>query len=79
MKHVLSFIARAAWALFILNEIRGVILAVPVMWAMIQTGGSLMAIWVGFCSLAGIALSVVIPWFAARKLMCAFRPQSPAL
>jgi len=68
MKHALSFIARAAWALFILNEIRGVILAVPVMWAMYEAGGSLMALWLGFCTLAGIVLSVVVPWIVARRL-----------
>lgn len=52
----------------ILNEIRGVVLAVPVLWAMYESGGSLMAIWLGFCSLAGIALSVIVPMIAARKV-----------
>jgi hypothetical protein len=52
----------------VLNEVRGLILAVPVLYGIYQAGGTLMAIWVGFCSLAGIALSVLLPMFAARKL-----------
>lgn len=52
----------------IFNEVRGAVLALPVLYAMYTSGGSLMAIWLGFCSLAGIALSVVVPIFAARKL-----------
>ena len=50
----------------VINEIRGAALAVPVLWAMYQSGGTLMAIWLGICSLAGIALSVTVPWFALR-------------
>ena len=44
-------------------------LAAPVLYGMYQAGGTLMAIWLGICSLAGIALSVVGPLFIARKLM----------
>ena len=55
--------------MFILfNEVRGLILAAPVFYGMYQAGGSWMAIWLGICSLGGIALSVVVPWFAAKKL-----------
>jgi hypothetical protein len=50
------------------NEVRGLILAAPVLYAMYETGGTLMAIWVGTCSLAGIALSVIVPLFVAKKL-----------
>lgn len=72
MSSTLSSIIRAflkvgAFAL-VINEVRGLILAVPVLIAMVQSGGSLMAIWVGFCSLAGIALSVIVPLFAAKKI-----------
>ncbi len=35
---------------------------------MYQAGGSWMAIWIGFCSLVGIALSVILPLIAARKI-----------
>jgi len=50
------------------NEIRGLLLAGPVIYAMYEAGGTLMAIWLGFSSLAGIALSVIVPLFAVRKL-----------
>lgn len=64
----LAAFLKIGWVALIFNEVRGVILAVPVMYGMYQAGGSWMAIWLGFCSLAGIALSVVVPLFAARKL-----------
>jgi len=54
-------------ALF-LNEVRGFVLAAPVLYGMYLAGGTGMALWLGFCSLAGIALSVVAPVFVARKL-----------
>ena len=50
----------------LINEVRGAVLALPVLWAMYQSGGTWMAIWIGCCSLAGIALSVFAPWFAFR-------------
>ena len=56
----------AAFMAHVINEIRGAVLAVPVLWAMYESGGTWMAIWVGVCSIAGIALSVVVPWFALR-------------
>ena len=72
MSNVLSRFAglllRSAVVLLVANEVRGVVLAAPVLYAMWQSGGTLMALWVGFCSLAGIALSVAIPIFVARKL-----------
>lgn len=52
----------------IFNEVRGMILAVPVLYGIYEAGGTLMAIWIGICSLAGIALSVIVPIFAARKI-----------
>lgn len=64
----LSLFMKAGMAAVIFNEVRGAVLAVPVLYGMYQAGGSLMAIWVGFCSLMGIALSVVVPMIAARKL-----------
>lgn len=59
---------KSAIVMFALNEIRGTLLAVPVLYGMYQAGGTLMAIWIGFCSLGGIALSVVVPVFAAKRL-----------
>ena len=65
---LLSVFLKAGVAAVIFNEIRGLILAVPVLYGIYQAGGTLMAIWIGICSLAGIALSVLVPIFAARKL-----------
>ncbi|MBV7267483.1 hypothetical protein [Erythrobacter ani] len=62
-----AFLKMGAVAL-VLNEVRGIILAVPVLYAMVQSGGSLVALWVGFSTLAGIALSVIVPLLAAKKL-----------
>ena len=59
---------KAGAVLLVLNEVRGVVLAAPVLWGMYEAGGTLMAIWLGFSSLAGIILSVAIPAFAASKL-----------
>jgi hypothetical protein len=61
-------LAKSALVLLVTNEVRGLILAGPVLYAMYQAGGTLMAIWLGFCSLAGIALSVVVPMIAAKRL-----------
>ena len=49
------------------NEVRGFILAAPVLYGMYLSGGTIMALWIGFCSLAGIFLSVVVPLFLAKK------------
>lgn len=64
----LGIFMKLGFVAFICNEVRGVILAVPVLYAMYQSGGSAMAIWLGFCSLAGIALSVIVPIIAAKKV-----------
>ena len=64
----LAGLLKVGWLAIIFNEVRGVILAVPVLYGMYQAGGSAMAIWLGFCSLAGIALSVIVPMIAAKKL-----------
>ena len=62
----LALFAKALFAMVVLNEIRGAILAVPVLWTMYQSGGTVMAVWLGFCSLAGIALSVAVPVYGGR-------------
>ena len=72
MTAVLSTIAglllKMGVGLLVLNEVRGLILAAPILYAMYDAGGTIMALWIGFCSLAGIALSVVLPIIAARKI-----------
>lgn len=63
-----ALLLKSAVVLLVANEVRGLVLAVPILYAMWHSGGTLMALWIGFCSLAGIALSVVVPVFVARKL-----------
>lgn len=64
---IVRLIVKAGLGLLVANEIRGLILAGPVLYGMYQAGGTAMAIWLGFCSLAGIAVSVFAPLFLARK------------
>lgn len=54
--------------LLIANEIRGAIMAGPILYALWQTGGTFMAFWIAFCTLGGIALSVIVPLLIARKM-----------
>ena len=68
MKQLLSILAYVIGAGALINEIRGLIMAGPVLYAMWATGGTWMALWLGFCSLMGIALSVIVPMWAARKI-----------
>lgn len=65
---IVRLLVKAGLAALFANEVRGLILAGPVLYAMYEAGGTAMAIWLGFCSLAGIVLSVVAPLFVARKL-----------
>jgi hypothetical protein len=65
---VAAMLVKTGIALLIANEIRGIILAVPILYTMYATGGTMMAIWLGVCSLAGVALSVAVPLFVGRKL-----------
>ena len=58
---------KAGLALLLANEVRGFALAAPVLYGMYEAGGTIMAIWLGVCALAGIALSVMGPLFVARK------------
>lgn len=70
----LGLFLKAGAVMLVFNEVRGIVLAAPVIYGMYQAGGSLMAIWLGFCSLGGIALSVIVPIFAARKLNKLLQP-----
>jgi sensor c-di-GMP phosphodiesterase-like protein len=63
-----DLLLKSAIVAFLVNEVRGVVLAVPVLYAMYQAGGTLMAIWLGVCSLGGIALSVLVPVYVDRRL-----------
>lgn len=53
---------------FLVNEVRGIVLAGPVLYAMYRSGGTWMAMWLGLCALAGIAISVAAPLLVAMKL-----------
>lgn len=79
----LAKLARGKWAsrllkcgaaLFVLNEIRGAVLAGPVLYALWQSGGTMMAVLVAVCTLGGIALSVLVPLFMIRAFS---RPATP--
>ncbi len=65
---LLNLALKSVLVLLVTNEVRGLLLAGPVLYAMYQAGGTLMAIWLGFCSLAGIALSIVVPVVVAKRL-----------
>jgi len=64
----ISLLVKAGVALLVANELRGLALAAPVLYGMYAAGGTLMAIWIAVCSLAGIALSILGPLFVAKKL-----------
>jgi hypothetical protein len=67
-RNIVRLFVKLGLAALVANEVRGIILAGPVLYAMYEAGGTAMAMWVAFCSLAGIALSVFGPLFVARKL-----------
>lgn len=62
-----AVLVKAGIVALVINEVRGLMLAAPVLYGMYLAGGTWMALWLGFCSLAGIALSVGAPVFLARK------------
>ena len=68
MSLLAAVLLKAGVGLLVANEVRGLVLAGPVLYAMYAAGGTLMAIWVAVCSLAGIALSIIGPLFVGRKL-----------
>ena len=66
-RNIVRLLVKAGLGALVANEVRGLILAGPVLYGMYQAGGTAMAAWLAFCSLAGISLSVVGPLFVARK------------
>lgn len=64
---LVGLLVKAGFAILLANEVRGFALAAPALYGMYEAGGTLMAIWLGICTLAGIGLSVVGPLFVARK------------
>lgn len=65
---IAGLLLKLSVGLLVLNEVRGLILAAPILYGMYEAGGTIMALWIGFCSLTGIAISVVLPVIAARKI-----------
>jgi hypothetical protein len=66
-RNIVRLLVKLGLGALVANEVRGLILAGPVLYGMYQAGGTAMALWLAFCSLAGIALSVFAPLFVARK------------
>jgi len=66
-RNIVRLLVKAGLAALVANEVRGLILAGPVLYGMYEAGGTVMAIWLAFCSLAGIAISIFGPLFVARK------------
>lgn len=64
----LALLLKIGGAFMLVNEVRGIVLAAPVFYGLYVSGGTLMAIWLAICSLAGIVASVLIPLWVARKL-----------
>lgn len=65
---ILAALLKLGGIALVFNEVRGLILAAPVLYGMYASGGTAMAIWLGICALGGIALSVIVPIFAYKKL-----------
>lgn len=65
---LLAALLKVGAVAMIFNEVRGLVLAAPVLYGMYTSGGTAMAIWLGICALGGIALSVIVPMFAYKKL-----------
>lgn len=63
-----TWLVKAGIFAIVANEVRGAVLAAPVLYGVYTAGGTWMAIYLAACSLGGIALSVIVPVYAARKL-----------
>ena len=75
---LLAALLKVGAVAMIFNEVRGLVLAAPVLYGMYTSGGTGMAIWLGICALGGIALSVMVPLFAYKKLDKFVKSKAPA-
>lgn len=57
-----------ALVLVALNEVRGIIMAGPVLVTLFATGNTVTQVIVALCTLGGIAASVLVPALVARRL-----------
>ena len=62
---ILSLLLKFGAALLVANEIRGVIMAAPLIWKLYDFGGSQWDLFITLCMLCGIALSMIIPLMLA--------------
>lgn len=60
-----TFFLKFGVVLLVLNEIRGFVMAAPIVWGLYESGGSAWAWFIGLCMLAGIAFSVIVPLMIA--------------
>jgi len=67
-RNIVRLLVKAGLAALVANEVRGLVLAGPVLYGMYAAGGTAMAMWLAFCSLSGIAISVFAPLLFVRKL-----------
>lgn len=72
-----AFLAKTGVFLVIANEVRGLIMAGPLFYTLLESGGSRVAVVVGISYLLGLLLSVVLPLFLLRK--CGQRVRSRPL
>jgi hypothetical protein len=75
---LLALCLKAGAVLLVANEVRGLVLVAPILYGMVKAGGSAMAIWIGLCSLGGVALSVAVPMLLAGRLHKLARSVEPA-
>jgi ABC-type molybdate transport system permease subunit len=67
MENVAALLSKFGALLVVANELRGAVLTAPVLYTMWHTGGDAMRLWLCFCTVAGIVLSVVVPMWAMRR------------
>lgn len=65
-KTIIKWFLRLGWIGIMANEIRGIVIAAPILYGMFVYGETWMQWWVGICMLIGIFLSVVIPTWVLR-------------
>lgn len=68
VRRMIAALLKIGAVAIVFNEIRGLVLAAPVLYGLYVSGGTAMAIWIAFCSLSGIALSVIVPTFLVKKI-----------
>lgn len=64
----LAIILRLIAGFALVNEIRGIVMAAPILYGLWQTGGTWVAWLIAICSLAGIVLTVAVPLWLANRL-----------